>query len=91
MKRSKAQVKKIVRRAGFLRRLLKENGLILGGFDPGVLAYRKIGKDFMGVERSISLDFSRQDWDWLEPLLLEMRKLRRVDSRHAGHSGDKSE
>ena len=83
-KRSKAEIDKITRRAGFLRRLLKENGLVLGGFDPGVLAYIKVGKDFMGVERSVSIDFDRQQWGWLEPKLLELRKLRRYAAHDEG-------
>jgi hypothetical protein len=77
MNRTRKETQAIIKRATHLRRLLKENGLILGGFYPGVLAYKKIGKDFDGRDRCVSLNFESPEWGWLEPLLLELRKLRR--------------
>jgi hypothetical protein len=78
VRRSKKETSAIIKRASFLRRLLKENGLILGGFDPGVLAYQKLGKNpFTKQARLASLNFDRTEWAWLEPLLLELRALRR--------------
>ena len=78
MSRTNKEVRAITKRATFLRRLLKENGLILGGFDPGVLAYKKIGKNpFTKEWTTVSLNFDSNEWRWLEPLLLELRKARR--------------
>ena len=70
----------IIKRATFLRRLLKENGLILGGFDPGVLAYQRAGKNpFTKQWHAVPINFGNTEWRWLEPLLLELRRLRRAD------------
>ena len=79
--RSKKETQAILRRMTFLRRLLKENGLILSSYDPGVGALRKIGRNpFTKQWSTVSLDFGRTEWAWLEPLLLELRKLRRTST-----------
>ena len=77
--RTKNETRRNVKRMAFLRRLLKENGLILSGYDPGVLALRNTGfKDHDGRDRCVSLNFDRAEWNWLEPLLIELRRLRRT-------------
>ena len=81
MSRTSKETKRIIKRATFLRRLLKENGLILHGFDPGVSAFKKVGKNpFTKQWHLASLNFDSTEWAWLEPLLLELRRLRRLDS-----------
>jgi hypothetical protein len=77
MRRTAKETQQIIKRMTFLRRLLKENGLMLSGYDPGVTAYKKIGKDFDGRDRCVSMNFERAEWAWLEPLLVELRSLRR--------------
>lgn len=85
MKRTKKETQRIIDRMNFVRELLAENGLILSGYDPGVLALQKTGlKDFDGIEQTVSLNFERTEWAWLEPILLELRKL-----RHESHSESK--
>ena len=75
---NKTETQKIIRRMTFLRRLLKENGLILLGYDPGVSALMKTGqKDYEGRDILASLSFDRAEWSWLEQILLELRKLRK--------------
>lgn len=68
----------IVARMDELRDLLKEFGASLGGYDPGVTAYlpnKHRGVGYMGE----SLDFNHTEWAWLEPLLVELRGLRRME------------
>lgn len=78
MSRTSKETRAIIKRATFLRRLLKENGLILGGFDPGVLAIKRVGKNhFTKKWHTVSLNFDSHEWGWLEPLLLELRKHRK--------------
>ena len=79
--RTRKETKAILKRMTFVRRLLKENGLILAGYDPGVLAVRRIGKNpFTKQWHTVSLNFESAEWGWLEPLLLELRKLRRTST-----------
>ena len=73
---------RLSKRMTFVRRLLKENGLILSGYDPGVLALEKTGrKDSLGKHIVTSLCFERAEWAWLEPKLLELRRLRKAESK----------
>lgn len=62
--------------------LLNEFNADLNGYDPGVTAYIRgqkpyhigaAGAGYMGEH----LDFSRTEWKWLEPLLIELRDLRK--------------
>lgn len=62
--------------------LLNEFNADLHGFNPGVTAYIRdqkpcyigtAGAGYMGEH----LDFSRIEWKWLEPLLIELRDLRK--------------
>lgn len=86
MSRTSKETRAIIKRATFLRRLLKENGLILHSFDPGVAALKKIGKNpFTKQWHTASFNFDRAEWGWLEPLLLELRKYRK---QFAAGSGD---
>lgn len=52
-----------------IRDLLKEFGLFLHGYDPGVTCYRADRKGGL-------LDFGRDEWDVLEPLLIKLRERR---------------
>ena len=61
---------KLLDRTHFLRWILKEYGLTLGGFDPGVLAFDAEGRSY---------DFNTREWNWLESLLVELHELRKLD------------
>ena len=63
---SRASDLAITKRMNFLRKLLKDFGLTLRAYDPGIAASLD-GK---------SLDFDRAEWDWIEPLLIELRASR---------------
>lgn len=82
MTRSKTEVKSIIKEARHLRSLLKEYGLKLGGWNPGVLAFKPTGRfDYHGRPTSTSIDFDRRVWDFIEPLLIELRAYRRKAKR----------
>lgn len=66
------RVKAIVTKADFLRTLLKEFGLELRAFDPGVTAVNPI-EGGRGWWDGSNMDFSAAEWKWLEPLLVELR------------------
>ncbi len=80
-KRKRNEQKALVARGKFLRELLDEFGARLSGFDPGVSANIK-GKDFRCVGAPGAgywgehLSFNAIQWEWLEPLLLELRAYR---------------
>lgn len=77
--RSSRETERIVQRADFLRDLLREFGVVLGGFDPGVLAHQRTGTmNYRGEEHTVTLDFGRAQWAWLEPLLVELRDRRKA-------------
>src|SRR5512135_736278 len=80
MRRSRAETKQIIARAEFLRELLKEFGARLSGFDPGVSAWLPGREPYIGFSGSgyfgEQLSFSKLEWSWLEPLLMELRALR---------------
>lgn len=66
----------MLRRTKFLRELLGEFGASLHGHDPGVTAFLPNGAGgdgYMGED----LSFNREEWGWLEPLLVELREARR--------------
>jgi len=70
------------KRMKFLRELLLEFGLRLHGYDPGVKALIieepiTLG-DFKIPRRQRFVDFDRQEWDFLEPLLIELRDQRKL-------------
>jgi len=65
-RRSRAETKAVAR-ADELRGLLREFGLTLAGFDPGVLVQTEAGG---------SLQFDGAQWRFLEPLLMELRERR---------------
>lgn len=70
------QDKALAERMMFLRELFKEFGAQLSGYDPGVTAYlpgRPRGRGYMGEQ----LAFEDMEWAWLEPLLVELRELRK--------------
>jgi hypothetical protein len=61
----------LAKRSEGLQDLLLEFGLRLAGFDPGVLA--------RGIKDGMSYNFDRHEWEWLEPLLAELRRRRNED------------
>ena len=76
MRRSKAEVQRIVKRMDELRALLHEFDARLSGYDPGVTAFLNAqGSQRVGWAGE-HLDFSRTEWGWLEPLLIELREYR---------------
>ena len=58
---------RIIARSRHLRELLEEFDADLIGFDPGVLAFHD----------GVSIKFDANEWAWLEPLLIELRELRK--------------
>jgi hypothetical protein len=64
--------KKLVSRMNEVRDLLKEFGLTLHGYDPGVSVYWTLTRDV-----SLCLGFGPDEWKWLEPLLKELHLRRR--------------
>lgn len=74
--------KALVKRMKEIRELLSEFGIALSGYDPGVTGYFKdnrakpvIGGDgngFWGEPFSLN----RATWNWLEPLLVDLKKKR---------------
>lgn len=72
--------KELIKRMTFIRRLLKEFGVTLSGYDPGVTGLWKDGKkNYLGKleDRYLNLDLGGVEWSWLEPLLVELRTHRR--------------
>ena len=81
--------KALVERMTGIRELLAEFEAQLSGFDPGVSALVK-GREpgFPGIAAGCfgeHLAFDRTEWEWLEPLLQELRARRR--SAADAHSG----
>jgi hypothetical protein len=82
-KAEKKENAEICARAKFLRELLSEFGATLVGFDPGVTA------DLKGAPRGMRgngcwgehLSFDGSEWKWVEPLLVELRNLRRATGK----------
>lgn len=59
------------------RELLAEFGLSLSGFDPGVTAFIKSSPQSRGDGwAGEPIEFSRIEWKWLKPLLVELQSLR---------------
>ena len=69
----RARVARVVKRINQIRRLLKEFGATLSAYDPGVLAYLS--------HPTVTLDFGSSVWNWLEPLLIELRNARRAAAK----------
>lgn len=59
-----------------IRELLDEFGLVLAGYDPGVSAYVKGQSERGNGYWGEPINFDRQEWKWLEPLLKELRDAR---------------
>lgn len=74
MKRLSKQDKELVQRIDELRELLAEFGLALHGYDPGVSAVRKDSPHTL-------LNFNFAEWQWLEPLLIELRQHRTMPEK----------
>lgn len=63
--------KEVVHRADFLHTLLSEFHATLDSLDPDV------GCDWYGAR----LSFNEDEWEWLEPLLVELREIRAIIAR----------
>lgn len=72
MKRAKAEAKQIIERADYLRSLLNEFGARLHSFDPGVAAM---------LPDTQLMSFGQAEWEWLEPLLIELRDRRMTETK----------
>ncbi len=77
------QEKKISKAMDEIAILLKEFGAELSGYQPGVSAYvRKEGRDLPGNGYwGESLSFNRTEWEWLRPLLEELKAYRDKQKR----------
>ena len=76
---STVEEKKLIAEADFLRSLLAEFDAGLSGWDPGVTAHWK-GKRGHGYWGE-SLSFSHVEWEFLKPLLIELRLLRKLQKK----------
>lgn len=72
-----AENRAICKQAKHLRELLKEFGLTLCGFDPGVSAYWDAHPELRPSAWNGPIKFEHNEWKWLEPLLLELREFRK--------------
>ena len=82
-RKSKRQLEDaVVKRMTKIRLLLREFGATLSGYDPGVTAYLKLGGQRIGWAGE-QLDFTHTEWQWLEPLLIEL-KATRLAARRRG-------
>jgi hypothetical protein len=73
VKRSKKEIKAVVAEMTETRELLSEFGLQLTGMHPGVGAR---WPNAPGRIYAPSMDFDPAQWEWLEPLLRELRSYR---------------
>jgi hypothetical protein len=69
MMKMTARDKAVGKRMKEIRDLLRDFGLLLHSYDPGVTCYRVDNKGAL-------LDFGRDEWELLEPLLIELRERR---------------
>ena len=72
-----AENKQLQERAKYLRELLKEFGLNLCGFDPGVSAYWDAHPELRPSAWNGPINLDQNEWRWIEPLLIELRDRRR--------------
>lgn len=83
-KAEKEEIKKLCERVKEVRELLAEFGVTLHGIDPGVTGsiagQTGRGPGYWGEQ--LSLD--KRAWDWLKPLLEELREKRGKDERRYG-------
>lgn len=82
MVRLTAENRRIAARMKKIRTLLMDFGLIPSGYGPGVTAFLK-GQTHVRGDGCIGepITFDALEWKWLEPLLLELRKLRRENTK----------
>jgi hypothetical protein len=73
----KARRKAIEKRANELDSLLAEFDIQLSGFDPGVMGYikSKVKDGVYSTSDTINVDAST--WNWLKPILEELRDKRK--------------
>lgn len=80
-KAERLESRRLIKERNSLRSLLKEFGARLAGWDPGVTALLPglRGDGYFGE----ALSFSQTEWDWLRPLLEELRRLRKADKKRS--------
>ena len=66
-------IQQTIDRAKFLEELLRYYGLTLMAFDPGVAAWKPEDLPYQP-----SYAFSAEMWEWLKPLLVELRERREL-------------
>ena len=79
--RTQAEIMGIVKRSRFLKKLMAEFGARLSAFDPGVMAIPEAGIDPKTHFYARALNFQAFEWNWLEPLLIELRDYRNGNAR----------
>lgn len=77
MSRMTAEDKKLVARMKEIRELIKEFGLSLCGYDPGISAYVDARPDLKASAWNGPFKLDDVEWAWLEPLLKELQEYRK--------------
>jgi hypothetical protein len=73
-----AEDRKLVARMKEIRELIKEFGLTLCGYDPGISAYVDARPNLKASAWNGPFKLGEVEWAWLEPLLQELKILRRT-------------
>lgn len=89
MKTEAAENRSICKQAKHLRELLKEFGLTLVGFDPGITASVDAHPELRWSAWHGPIKLDHDEWKWLEPLLLELRDFRKGKVCQSQKSGRK--
>lgn len=76
MSRITAEDKKLLARMKEIRELIKEFGLTLCGYDPGISAYVDSRPELRPSAWNGPFKLDDVEWAWLEPLLKELREYR---------------
>ena len=72
--------KEVATRMAFLRDLFATFGVRLVAHDPGILGHRLTAHADV-----VRLEFDGGEWQWLEPLLVELRERRAHDVQQGEH------
>lgn len=76
MRKMSAEDRKLVARMKEIRELIKEFGLTLCGYDPGISAYVDARPELRPSTWNGPFKLDDVEWVWLEPLLKELRDYR---------------
>lgn len=79
----------ICKQAYHLRALLKEFGLTLVGFDPGITASVDARPELRWSAWHGPIKLDDNEWTWLEPLLIELRDFRKGKACRSPKAGRK--